>query len=646
MHRAGLWPQSDMAAIRDMAALRDRVDPVFTGCKFKNKEEQSMRKTVKSIIAAGLAAVCVFGSACGRNADPKNEQPQGKDTAGTTADSGTNSGTTTSQGTEDGNAQTGADTTSYPDYLNLDGFRPIVKEGEKVTLSVMTMRDSIASSNMDTQWFKKFVEEKLNIKLDIEEVTASTYVERKNLMLASNDLKDIMLNLNFTANDLVTYGQDGGQFLPMSDYFSETLTPNILNSMEGKDIAVASNTAPDGKMYTVPVLLANYTGFGNTIGKQRIFIDQKYLEAAGVTEIPDTLDGFVDMLRKFKALDPASMGVDEIWPMVSTWGNDKQFLLNAFGWLENTDTTAPVLDVYRNDITIACADERFGEYITLLNTLYHEELIHPDFFTLDKTAARALYTEGSVPVIADSAPYISVPERFEDYISAFPLKSQYNEQGLCQSDASYMLGTMVISADTKYPEVCMRLLDYMYTEEGGAYAYQGCPENSGDTLGIISGYRMAADGAHFEFPDVQSGSYTSDYDYRVNAIQISQFPPRDENKYLLYAMKIGGVEEPQYPQLDLTNPDDHYRYICYEAQKGHLIDGLPQMYMNAEQAVRYGDLKTVIKNYVDAETAKFVVGQRDLNELPKYFEELKELGIDEYIQLCRDAYSDYIETLN
>ena len=70
------------------------------------------------------------------------------------------------------------------------------------------------------------------------------------------------------------------------------------------------------------------------------------------------------------------------------------------------------------------------------------------------------------------------------------------------------------------------------------------------------------------------------------------------------------------------------------------------MYMNAEQAVRYGDLKTVIKNYVDAETAKFVVGQRDLNELPKYFEELKELGIDEYIQLCRDAYSDYIETLN
>lgn len=43
-----------------------------------------------------------------------------------------------------------------------------------------------------------------------------------------------------------------------------------------------------------------------------------------------------------------------------------------------------------------------------LNTLYSEELIHPDFFTIDKTAARALYTEGAVPVLCDAAPYLSL----------------------------------------------------------------------------------------------------------------------------------------------------------------------------------------------------------------------------------------------
>lgn len=601
-----------------------------------------MNRRMKSAIAVGLAAIFVLGAACGKNADPGQNTTEGtKDTKGTEAGSAAGTETTQSSGqadTQDGSGQ------EWPDYLNQDGYLPIVN-GDKITLSVISRRDSIATSDMNNQWFKKYAEEKLNIVLDIEEVTLATMAERKNLMLASNDLKDIMLNLSFSANDIVTYGQEGQQFLAISDYLSEELTPNILNSMEGQDIAVLSNTAPDGKMYTVPNFAASYPGWGNTIGLQRVFIDTKYMEAAGIMEVPDTLDGFVDMLRKFKQLDPASMGVSEIWPMVSTWGNDKQILLNAFGWLDSTDCTKPVLDVYQNDVVIPCAEERYGEYVTLMNTLYQEGLIHPDFFTLDKTAARALYTEGAVPVIADAAPYLSLPDRFDEFVSAIPLKSQYNEKGVCQEGNAYTLGTYVISADTKYPELCVRLLDYLFSEEGGVYAYQGCTSDSEDTMGLIGGYRLAEDGKHFEYPDVLSGKYESFFDYYVNAVEISQNIPRDEGKSLLYALKLAGSDNPQYPDLDLTNPDDHYRYLVYEAQKDHLVSGLPQIYMSADQAVRYGDLGTVIKNFVDAETAKFIVGQRDLSELTKYYEELKALGIDEYIQLCRDACADYISTL-
>ena len=52
------------------------------------------------------------------------------------------------------------------------------------------------------------------------------------------------------------------------------------------------------------------------------------------------------------------------------------------------------------------------------------------------------------------------------------------------------------------------------------------------------------------------------------------------------------------------------------------------MYLEAEQAARYTDLKTVIKNYVNTETAKFVVGQRSLDELSDFFDELKNMGIE------------------
>ena len=82
-----------------------------------------------------------------------------------------------------------------------------------MTLRVLTMRESIANNDVKENWFVKFIEEKLNINLEIEEVNTSTYEERRNLMLASNDLPDIILNMHLSANDMVTYGMDGQQFL-------------------------------------------------------------------------------------------------------------------------------------------------------------------------------------------------------------------------------------------------------------------------------------------------------------------------------------------------------------------------------------------------------------------------------------------------
>lgn len=535
-------------------------------------------------------------------------------------------------------------TLKYPEYLNLDSFRPIVNDGEEVTLRVITMRESTATSDINENWFAKFIEEKLNINLEIEEVNESTYQERRNLMLASNDLPDIMLNLGLTAADMVSYGSDGKQLLPMSDYINEELTPNLTELLGNNPAAVVENTAPDGKMYTIPSFYACYPGSGDTLGSQRVFIDKRYMEEAGIEKVPETLDEFVEMLRAFKALDPAQMGVDEIWPMVSTWGNDKELLENAFGWVTSDvkDLTTPAWDVENKEVVVPCSQEKYADYVTLLNTLYSEKLIHPDFFTIDKTAARALYAEGAVPVICDAAPYLSVPERFDEFVAAVPVSSQWCENGVTKKSPSYTFGRVSVSADTKYPEVCMRLIDYMYSNEGSVYSLFGCPADSEDLMGLNGGFSLSGDDK-FIFNDVEAGKYESGFDYQVNAIELAhgQFMPGDEGKRKLYSLEMLGVENPEYPTLDLTNPDDHYRNLCYEAHQGHMVDGLPSMYMDVEQTARYTDLKTVIKNYVDAETAKFIVGQRPLTELDAYFEELKKIGIDEYIKICKDTYADY-----
>ena len=591
-----------------------------------------MKRVWKRVIAVGMAAMLVCGCGAGggeQTASLGEQSPVKAEQAKETAE---------------GSSEEAAVDTQYPEYLNLDSFRPIVKDGEEVTLRVLTMRESIANSDINENWFVKFIEEKLNINLEIEEVNESTYEERRNLMLASNDLPDIILNMHLSANDMVNYGMDGQQFLPMSDYISEKLTPNLYKIITENEMAKAENTAPDGKMYTIPNISASFPGWGDTLGTQRVFIDKRYMEAAGIEKAPETLDEFIEMLREFKALDPASMGVDEILPMVSTWGNDKEFLQNAFGWVISDvgDMTTPAWDVETKEMVIPCSQEKYGDYVTLLNTLYSERLIHPDFFTIDKTAARALYAEGAVPVLCDAAPYLSIPERFDEFIAATPVSSKWCVNGVTRKTPSYSLGTVCISADTEYPEVCMRLLDYLYSDEGSVYRLYGCAEGSEDSMGIIEGFSLDEDGKLI-FADVASGKYESDFDYWVNAVELSAGGngPGDEGKMKLYSQKLAGVENPEYPKLDLTNPDDHYRSICYEAHQGHLVDGLPSMYLEAEQAARYTDLKTVIKNYVNTETAKFVVGQRSLDELSDFFDELKNMGIEEYIEICKDVYADY-----
>ncbi len=575
-----------------------------------------MRKKTKSWIAVAMAAVMLCG--CGTTVS---------ESTGTSEETGTDT----------------AGVSEYPDYLNLESQRPIVKDGEKITLRVLTQQPSNSHDDINEHWFVKFLEEKMNVDLEIEELSGEALSERKSLMFAADDLPDLMFNVSLTANDIMKYGVAEEQLLPMSDYINETLTPNIVAALEGQDEAVAEATTPNGKMYTIPRFDASYPGYGDTIGMQRCFIDTDYMEAAGIEKSPETLDEFVEMLRAFKQLNPADFGVDEIYPFVATAGREREVIRNAFGWIGG-DPTSPTWDAQEKEVTIPCADEKYADFLEVLNTMYTEGLIHPDFLTMDVMTARALYAEGKVPVLADSAPYVSRPTDFENYIALTPLSSDWCDEGVVQKSSNYYIygwHDVYISASTEYPELCMRLLDYLYSPEGSVYATDGCPEGSEDSLGMIEGFTVD-DTGNVQYLDVESGkaeSYVA-YSDGIISMGITGRMPK-----LLAQQEMCGFENPAYPaaeDLDLTNGDQNYRYLCYEAHKDHMVTGLPNaMYMDEETSARYSDLATVIGNYVNEESAKFIVGQRPLEEVDQFFEELKDLGIEEYEEIVQNAYADF-----
>ena len=64
----------------------------------------------------------------------------------------------------------------YPDYLNLDSYYPLVKEGNDITIKVATLQaDGYGTSNPDDYWFFAWIQQKMNITFDTTMIPVSSW---------------------------------------------------------------------------------------------------------------------------------------------------------------------------------------------------------------------------------------------------------------------------------------------------------------------------------------------------------------------------------------------------------------------------------------------------------------------------------------
>ena len=77
----------------------------------------------------------------------------------------------------------------------------------------------------------------------------------------------------------------------------------------------------------------------------------------------------------------------------------------------------------------------------------------------------------------------------------------------------------------------------------------------------------------------------------------------------------------------------------YNEYRIEATEELPAVvYLDAETQERADDLKVTIREYALTETAKFIVGDRPIEELPDYFDEMDALGAQDYIKIHQDYF--------
>lgn len=557
-----------------------------------------------------------------------------------------------------------AATAEVPDYVNTDGMYPAVKaDGPMVTISILTTRNSTATNDIEDVWFFRYLADIMNVQFELEQTLETN--QRISLMFAAGELPDLVWGIGLSNGNVMTYGVEEGMLLSWNDLLVPELMPNACLAMEDYPDAFTASMAPDGNIYTLPYITGSsfYANTGSFSASVRMYINTEWLELCGL-DMPTTLDEYLDVLRTFKEVDPMGLG-DQMIPLIGNQNKDKDFVWKALGFHgSSTQSYGTSFDLKNNQLVLPCYSEEAKAFIEFYHTLYTEGLISPDYFTLDQTANRGLMATGVCGVLGDST-LAALNDAWRPWECLAPLTSDYNDKAVASIRQGFATGLMYASAKTEHPEVLARIVDYMYSDEGSTlYHYGPMKDSDIPTYDMLEGWYMTENGEVTSDPVIR-GEYTAHtlyaYEYVKSILDVAgRFDhynkescrmagyPYDDKTIEIVDQLTGDIIY-SVPQASYTddNNDGHWRTTQSETMINHLTAvRLPAVYLSNEQNQRVADLSSVINDHVTAETAKFIVGTRSLDELDDYFQELRDLGIEEYIEIHEEAYAGYIATLN
>jgi len=573
---------------------------------------------------------------------------------------GANSNATTTATTAAAAGTTGATTAAaedskYPAYLNTETTLPIVKDGEEpITLSVAWGRNDVdkLAPLEETQFYNAF-KELANVIMDVEVIDSAAAAERLNLMLNTNDLPDICLQMKDGDNISAQYGAEEGVLLEFSQYFD--LIPAYMALCEDYPMALTAATELDGKVYKFP-----YVIFGkNSGGVRPLRIFEAAANELGLTveTLPNTLDGVEAVAREYKELHPDSypFGWNDLFMPMDSWLTwSMGYLRDAAGYLQCTEihTREGVPEIPANN------DEIYLDMVTRMKSYYDDGLINPDYYTMSKEELLAQLAEGKSVFTTLTAWYVWNDATREQEMWVMPAtRSQYkdNDYQPMYANVNNVSNGILASADTEYPEVIARFVNLMFDPEEWQFWGQ-MMEGSKYDLGIISNtYTFDEEtGLYVQTQNVSEAMTEKGYAF-ATAAMMGQRPfgvmfngaksvgdaIGSDWRYTLAAagFNVGDdINQKQWPEYTVW-----YQSRLDEVYWPNMTEGWPKFVKyTPEQSQVITDYGSVVKDYIKAETAKFVTGERPLDEYAAFQEQLSVLGIDKLQQAYTDAYNAYV----
>jgi putative aldouronate transport system substrate-binding protein len=586
---------------------------------------------MKKLLALLLAFVMVFSVFAGCQGDVPDDTK------------GQNVGVDTKPGKTDETQNTESE---YPEYLNLDSAYPIIKDEYAGTIKLkVAVVQPANGGEWENLWISKYLKEKYNVEFEVTSYLSEQAATTKQLMFADGELPDLILNFGLSTTDLLDYGQEQGLLLAMDEYMDETLTPNLLSIYNSDPNYKRTFAAPDGHLYSLP----NFAVIDqDTMPGARIFVDKSVLDQIGVA-MPRTLNEFIDAMYKVKEADINGLG-DENTPIAG--GIEDQgagfYILNALGYLMDGFTAeynygfCPA--VRDGEVVIPAYDmDVFQEYLKIMNQFYNDGIISPDYFTLDDTVSTMQLQSGQSVVFRDPV-YTKGIETWDNWKALYPLTSDWQTEPEWTGYSYGSTGGFVISAETEYPELCMRIADAfcnVTTDDPYAFWIGPGPESEWNYGYVNEEWNPETNTTFWDTEKLPEGVDLMTYLFGYLAGWQPIYGLVHSTAAMVRHVEVMGYEWDGVKIYDPTNPDDNYRITVRENQKPYATAGFPKVYfVDAETGEQLTELKTLIRPYVAEQVALFITGRRPLSETDDFVKELEDMGIKDLLEIYQNVYKN------
>lgn len=520
--------------------------------------------------------------------------------------------------------------------LTEPGTFPIVKE--KVTISIFTHPtperkvDSYdAADNKFSAWYQDYTNVDFDFTLapSAEDITTTL-----STLLSSGEAPDILLFNSFSPEQQTVYGEQG-VLLELTDLVKQN-APHIQAWWEKHPQIKEGVTFPGEKVYAL-----NYENVASHAQSwNKIFVFQPWLDALGLAT-PKTTEEFYQTLLAFKNDDPNGNGKQDEIPLIgnTSWLAWKPlaYLMAPFEYVQDSDTGSNVF-VNNQQVYASYTTQGYREGLTWINKLYTEGLIAPETFTMsDMSTYRTIVNQepNIVGFMPSHAAYTASEMYADDYVMMGPLEGPSGETRTIAMNTISNAG-VVISGTAEEPEVCIRVLDGLYTEDVVMRANVG--EEGVDWVDAEEGATNQL-GGPAKYHVVNSGSHYDPEKISANAV----WP------MAMYLRGIG-VGDDWYMELQdydetAANYDLQLNKWTEELYFPYLPDSemlLPvNLVIPSEIAAEFSDIATLVKETQDTWTLNFILGQADIEtQWDAYLAELDAVGLQDLLKIYQDAYDD------